>query len=162
MTGAQENLKHKGISLLHRTCNLQYSQHKEGKECFHASKPHESYYIRPISSRRHPLKWSDTYHNDDRSRPGANLPVPLDKEVGFRFVDDFCEPMQPPGVPGRSTDILQFEDSSDNLDDGVLSIVGSRAVVEPGAIEIVGRNRTIRIHACRIREVDRLQRYHDD
>ena len=73
-------------------------------------------------------------------------------------MDEFREPVQLPGVPRRTTDVLQFENSPDDLDDGVLSIICSRTVVEPGAIEIVGSNWTVGVHARWIGEVDRLQK----
>ena len=60
-------------------------------------------------------KRSDTYDNDHRSRPRVDFPVPLNKEVGSHFVDEFREFVQPPGVSGPMRD-LQFENIPGDLE----------------------------------------------
>jgi hypothetical protein len=57
----------------------------------------------------------------ERTGPEVSRAIALDKDVGFGLIDDLRESKQLPGITGRATDVLEFEDRPDDFGDGILS-----------------------------------------
>jgi hypothetical protein len=80
----------------------------------------------------------------------------LNIEISLGLIDDLREAVQLASIPGCTTNILQLEDSLDNLGNRQLCIGHPGAVVEPGTVEVVRRLRPAGVDGSRLREFQRL------
>jgi hypothetical protein len=98
-----------------------------------------------------------TYHNVHRGRPRAHSSITLDIVISLGFIENLSEAVLPANIPRCTTDILQLEDSFDNLGNRHLSMRYPRAQVEPGTVDgVVQRLRPARVDGSRLREFKRL------
>ena len=97
-----------------------------------------------------------TYSDEQWARPRRNSAIPLDIERRLRLIINVCEPFELSGLPRRTSDILELEYDFDYLRDRYLRIVRSRTVMEPGTVDMVRRDRAVRVDNQRIGEVIRL------
>jgi hypothetical protein len=79
----------------------------------------------------------ETHHKMHRTRPHAQLAVPLNVVVDYGLVLDFSYFFQPTSVPGSTTQILQAKDYPNDLCDCYYRHCGARAGMESGSLKIV-------------------------